>query len=96
MCTKWKLLCICILLNICQEAAHWLCVLTVVFVYFCIGELLHYNMKRTWFALQTDEEWDDDELARGEQGVSISQLLEESDYKGLWFASDTQNVLVLC
>jgi len=32
--------------------------------------------------LQTDEEWDDDELARGEQGVCISQLLEESDYKG--------------
>lgn len=30
---------------------------------------------------ETDEEWEDDELARGEQGVSISQLLEESDYK---------------
>jgi hypothetical protein len=32
--------------------------------------------------LQTDEEWEDDELARGDQGISISQLLEESDYKG--------------
>jgi hypothetical protein len=32
--------------------------------------------------LQTDEELEDDELARGELGVSISQLLEESDYKG--------------
>jgi hypothetical protein len=47
-----------------------------------VRKLLHFNMKWTWYALQTDDEWDDDELARGDQGISISQLLEESDYKG--------------
>jgi hypothetical protein len=33
------------------------------------------------FLLQTDDEWED-ELGRGEQGISISQLLSEKRYKG--------------
>lgn len=42
---------------------------------------IELNMARDEDEEETDEEWEDDELARGEQGVCISQLLEESDYK---------------
>ncbi|GFG36391.1 hypothetical protein Cfor_01763 [Coptotermes formosanus] len=43
---------------------------------------IELNMARDEDEEETDEELEDDELARGELGVSISQLLEESDYKG--------------
>jgi hypothetical protein len=36
-------------------------------------------------SLQTDEEWEEDELGKAEQGVSVSQLLGESGYKGELF-----------
>jgi hypothetical protein len=60
---------------------------------------LHYTIKwacifKISLALQTDEEWDEDELGKGEQGVSVSQLLGESGYKGWWFPCDTCAVLV--
>jgi hypothetical protein len=56
-----------------------------------MGELLHYIMKwactskfppTPFLLLQTDDEWEEDELGRGEQGISISQLLSEKRYKG--------------
>jgi hypothetical protein len=42
----------------------------------------------SFFLLQTDDdEWEEDELGRGEQGISISQLLSEKRFKG-WFSCD--------
>lgn len=38
--------------------------------------------KTVFLSLQTDEEWEEDELGKGEQGVSVSQILGESGYKG--------------
>jgi hypothetical protein len=46
-------------------------------------------------SLQTDEEWEEDELGKGDQGVSISHLLGESGYQGWWwFSCDTCVVLL--
>jgi hypothetical protein len=43
----------------------------------------------TFFPLQTDDdEWEEDELGRAEQGISISQLLSEKRFKGWWFSCD--------
>jgi hypothetical protein len=68
--------------------------LTHILTFMCcsVGELLDYTMKwactlqrfspHHFYLLQTDDEWEEDELGRGEQGVSISQLLSEKRYKG--------------
>jgi hypothetical protein len=43
---------------------------------------MYFSKGFSFFLLQTDDEWEEDELGRGEQGISISQLLSEKRYKG--------------